>query len=691
MSARALESSTFAPLCLSLWLLACPSSTPAPEGARSDAADPQTMANDTADSDRPAPHPAAARPDPHSYSRPDRVRVTHLGLSWVVDFDAKMLTGDAVLLLDRVEPDEPVMLDSRGLDIKHVYAATLGDEAKPGAHGVPELATAAVRESAAFVETKWTREPGDPDGPDLGEPIRVELPHGANAIKITYATRPDATGLQWLAPEQTAGKRQPFLYSQSQAIHARSWIPTQDGPGVRTTWDAEVVVDGPMTAVMAAEQLGAVPVPEGESAGDNRTFRFVMPQPVPAYLIALGVGDLERAEVGERTAVWADPTVVAAAAHEFADMEAMLGSAEELYGEYAWGRYDVLVLPPAFPFGGMENPRLTFATPTILAGDRSLVSLIAHELAHSWSGNLVTNQTWGDMWLNEGFTVYFERRIVEAIYGRPQSEIEAVIGKRELMVELTDPEQLGEQPEFQRLNADLVGIDPDDYFSGVPYEKGYLFLRALEQTYGREVFDAFLRGWFEGHRFGSVSTEDFLDYAGKQLIAEHQPVEGASEPDLAAWVDGAGLPESAPEPESAVLPEVEAQAKAFAAGELEAKKIASKGWSPWLWLHFLRSLPESLTAEQMAELDAAHALTESTNAEIVGQWLVLAAANRYEPAYSRMETFLITVGRRKFLTPIYRALVQTEDGKAQAREIYAKARDGYHAISRGTLDGIVEL
>ncbi len=642
--------------------------------------------------------PARERPDPHSFSRPDQVRVTHVGLSWVVDFDAKTLTGDAILLLDRVDPKAPLILDSRDLDIKQVYAANLGDAAKAGEHGVPELASKATREHPSFAEVEWRSETNEKTGEtgdlDLGTALIISLPPEADTVKITYATRPDATGLQWLSPAQTAGKAQPFLYSQSQAIHARSWIPSQDSPGVRTSWDAEVIVDTPLTAVMAAEQLGPVApeqvAPEqGAPVERTRSFRFVMPQAVPAYLIALGVGDLERAQIGARTAVWADPTVVAAAADEFADMEAMLSSAEELYGDYAWGRYDVLVLPPAFPFGGMENPRLTFATPTILAGDRSLVSLIAHELAHSWSGNLVTNATWGDMWLNEGFTVYFERRIVEAIYGRAQSEIEATIGKRELIEEISDPEQLGDRPDFQILDADLVGVDPDDYFSGVPYEKGYLFLRGLEEAYGRPVFDAFLLGWFEGNRFGSVSTEDFITYAETELRAKHQLPEGRTAPDFEIWLRTPGLPEDAPEPTAEILAEVEAQAQAFASGERKAKAITSKKWSPWLWLHFLRSLPDSLSVEQMTALDDAHHLTESSNAEIVGQWLVLAATARYEPAFPRMETFLIEVGRRKFLTPIYRALANTEEGETQAIRIYAKARPGYHSISRGTIDGIV--
>ena len=514
----------------------------------------------------------AAGPDPHSYSRPDQVRVRHVGLNWVVDFDAETLTGDAILLLDRKDPDAALILDSRDLDIKEVYTTTL----KPdnGEHGVPELAIDAIRSSASWAEASYEIGPSDAS---FGAPITIELPPGVDAVKLTYATRPGATGLQWLAPAQTAGKKAPFLYSQSQAIHARSWIPGQDSPGVRTTWDAIVVVDKRFTAVMAAEQLGEMPEMPDKGKSDTHRFRFVMPQPVPAYLIALAAGEIERREIGPRTAVYADPAVVEVAANEFADMEKMLESAEGLYGDYAWGRYDVLVLPPAFPFGGMENPRLTFVTPTLLAGDRSLVAVIAHELAHSWSGNLVTNRTWGDLWLNEGFTVYFERRIVEHIFGAERASIEAVIGKRELIEELTDPELLGDKPEFQKLAQDLRGIDPDESFSSVPYEKGALLLQALELAYGREVFDEFLRAWFSTHAFGTVATSDFIDFVGIELSGKHPVLPGQTAPNLAEWIDGVGLPKDAPEPVAPALDAVEAEANAFARARQDRQAADHEG------------------------------------------------------------------------------------------------------------------
>lgn len=616
-----------------LWLLvgvAC-ATTPPPVNAPPAAADAVTAVD-----------------DPHSYSEPWKVAVTHVGLDLAVDFARQVLSGRADLTLDRQPGADTLILDSKGLTI---HGVTLDDGE----------------------ETTYALGAADPT---LGSPLSIALGPDTEVVHVEYETSPDAAALQWLTPEQTAGGRHPFLFSQCQAILCRTIIPLQDTPSVRITYDATLRVPSELLAVMSAEN------PTEKNA--TGVYTFSMPQPIPAYLLALAVGDLEFRSMGPRTGVYAEPSVVEAAADEFAETEEMVEAAERLYGPYRWGRYDILVLPPSFPFGGMENPRLTFATPTILAGDRSLVALIAHELGHSWSGNLVTNADWDDFWLNEGFTVYVERRLMEALRGRDYSEMLAALGRQDLEATIAE---LGPDSPDTHLHLDLAGRDPDEGMTDVAYEKGYLFLRTIEEAVGRQRWDAFLRGWFDRHAFEPSTSELFLAELESELL-EPAGVDPATI-GLDRWVHGPGLPANAPEPQTAAFAEVEAELAAWLAGEA-AQEVATADWTTHEWLHFLRGLPEELSVEQLTELDEAFGFTESGNSEILTAWLLVAIANEYRAADAALEEFLTTVGRRKFLDPLYRALAATPEGRARAREIYRRARAGYHSVSQGTIDEILE-
>lgn len=595
----------------------------------------------------------AAAADVHSYAHPEHVRVKHVDLDLTIDFNRQRLYGSATLTVVRTSADhsQSLVLDSRGLQI---------ERAETSANGV------------AFRPTHF--EVGKEDA-ILGSPVTVTLPADATAVRVHYATGPNASGLQWLSREMTTGKRQPFLFTQSEAIHARSWIPLQDSPAIRVTYSARVRTPPGLLAVMSAENDPADP-----RTGEHR---FEMRQPIPPYLIALAVGDLAFRPIGKRTGVYAEPGVVDSAATEFADLERMVEAVERLYGPYRWGRYDVLVLPPSFPFGGMENPRLTFLSPTILADDKSLVSLLAHELAHSWSGNLVTNATWGDFWLNEGFTVYLERRIVEAVYGKARADMEAVLGRRSLARELADL-KLSDQV----LHIDLVGRDPDDALTDVAYEKGALFLTHLEATVGRERFDQFLKGYFDHFAFRSVTTAEFAAYLREHLLAG-EPASAAKVP-VDEWLYKPGVPGSAPTVRADLFAAVERQAKAWADGTVAAKDLKTSEWSTQEWLHFLEELPAALPPGRMKELDDAFKLTDRTNAEIAFQWLLLAVRHGYEPAYPRLERFLMGQGRRKFLKPLYEELAKTPAGLDRARRIYAVARPTYHPIAVATVDAILK-
>ena len=591
--------------------------------------------------------------DAHSYSNPQAVRVRHVDLDWNVLFDQKILRGTATLTIERAANggNQPLMLDTRDLKIAKVETSADGSR---------------------FAPTKFTVGAADKI---LGAPLTVQLPANAKSVRIHYSTSPLASGLQWLEPSQTAGKKTPFMFSQAQAIHARSFIPLQDSPQVRVTYTARVRTPANLLAVMSAEG-------NAQTAARTGDYRFRMTRAIPPYLIAIAVGDLQFRSLGTRTGVYSEPAMLEKSAYELADTEKMVEATERLFGAYRWGRYDILVLPPSFPFGGMENPMLTFATPTILAGDRSLVSLVAHELAHSWSGNLVTNATWRDFWLNEGFTTYLERRIVEAVYGAPRREMEATLGRRSLEEELSEM-----QPRDQILHVDLKGRDPDEGFTGVPYEKGALFLRHLEETVGREKFDRFIRNYFDSHAFQSITTETFVDYLQKNLIAQNPQISRA---DVDQWIYQAGLPQSAPRPASDAFAKVEAQAKNYASGKLAAKDVQTRAWTTQEWLHFLKTLPPNLGAKRMSELDRAFDLTARGNSEIAFQWLMMAIRNNYAPADARLEEFLTTIGRRKFVRPLFAELVKTPAGAKRAGEIYAKARPGYHPITAASIDEVLK-
>ncbi|MFO7893252.1 MAG: M1 family metallopeptidase [Longimicrobiales bacterium] len=591
--------------------------------------------------------------DPHSYANPNEARVTHVALDLTADFDTETLAGAATLDIERTAAASEIVLDTRALEIE------------------------AVRAPGTGASLEW--ELGESD-PILGRPLRVSLPPDVDRIEVAYRTTDGAAAVQWLDPAQTSSGA-PFLFTQGQAILTRTWIPTQDSPGVRQTYSATITVPAGLVAVMSAEMLTA----EGEPADGGVRYAFRLDRPIPPYLIALGIGDLAFREVGPRTGVWAEPSVVAAAAYEFGEMEDMLEAAEALYGPYRWGRYDVLVLPPSFPFGGMENPRLTFATPTILAGDRSLVSLIAHELAHSWSGNLVTNATWSDFWLNEGFTVYFENRIMEAVYGEEYARMLEHLGRTGLRTEI-EGELGGYASSETILHLDLVGRDPDAGMTAIAYDKGAAFLRTIESVVGKERFDAFLRQYFDTFAFQPMTTERFLAYLDENLLRENDEWREAIRP--RQWVYEPGLPDNVPAVESEVFAFAAEQADAFAAGAAPSS-LKTEGWSTHEWLHFLQSLPRDLSEARLRALDAEFGLTEGGNSEILFEWLRLAIANRYEPAFDALEDFLIRQGRRKFLRPLYQDLAATAWGTELAEGIYAEARPMYHAISRNSIDEVL--
>lgn len=590
-----------------------------------------------------------AAADQHSYANLDQVVSTHLYLDLDIDFKDKELKGFVEHQLKWLDPNSrTLVLDTRDLEVDKVMYQN--------AQGKWHKASFTLGKRDAVKGAKLT----------------INLAQQAKKVRVYYNSLPQASGLQWLTPEQTASKTQPFMYSQSQAIHARSWMPVQDTPAMRVTYNARIHTPKDVRAVMSADNSGAL-IKDGD-------YSFSMPQAIPPYLIAIGAGNLEYKAMSDQTAIFAEPTILDASVAEFNDTQAMINKTNAMYGDYAWGRYDLLMLPPSFPFGGMENPRLSFITPTVVAGDKSLVNLIAHELAHSWSGNLVTNATWEDLWLNEGFTSYVENRIMEEVFGRERAVMEQALDVASLKKQL----KTIDAPDT-RLRLELNGRDPDDAFSGVPYIKGQLFLIYLEEKFGREVFDQFLRDYFSAFSFKSLTTKEFIEYLNTHLLEKYPSIVSLDK--VKEWIYQPNLPADAPNPTSDAFIKVDANSQAWLKGEVALADLPTKAWTVHQWLHFINNLPRDLSQEKMQALDKQFNFTNSTNAELAFAWYMLAVGNGYQAVYPALEQHLSSIGRRKLIVRLYQALI--ENGKKDwAQRVYNNARPTYHPLAQGTIDAL---
>jgi len=586
--------------------------------------------------------------DYFSFANTEQFITRHLALDLTVDFNAEQLRGHVILHMEMTDPESSeIILDSRGLHIQGVTVALPDGENLPAKFRFGEA------------------------DPVLGTPLIISLPAGFEPkpefqVRIEYATGENASALQWLPPELTAGGKHPFMFTQSQAIHARSWVPVQDTPAVRITYEATIHTPKNLLAVMSANNNPLTP--------RSGKYHFEMPQPIPSYLLALAVGNIFFAPLGEQTGVYTEPEVLDAATFEFANTQEMLDTASEMFGPYQWGRYDLLVLPPSFPYGGMENPRLSFITPSLLAGDHSLVSVIAHELAHSWSGNLVTNGTWRDGWLNEGMTSYLEARLMEVLYGKARVDEENVLGYKELLLNFDRI-----IPERQALAPPFPSGDPDDFQGTIHYHKGQLLLQYLENAVGREAFDEFLATYFDEFEFQTITTEIFLEFLDDKLLQANK--DKVSREQVEQWLYEPGLPADAPKPHSETLDQAASLAVAWAQGEVELDEIPLADWSPQGAVHFINSLPRDLSEEQLGRLDKAFGFSDTRNAEIGRTWFIQVAERQYRPAYEKLEQHLNRYGRTRLVAPVYRALAENGSDMQLAQEMFANARGSYHPIT----------
>lgn len=590
----------------------------------------------------------AAVTDEHSYSKPELAVVKHLDLDIKVDFDTQTISGKASWLIDNVSKGNEIIFDENTLNITKV---TLGDDEK---------------------ETKFEL------GKDVefhGKPLHITIEPTTTKVNIYYSTTKDAVALQWLKPEQTADKKKPFLFSQGESVWSRTWIPCQDSPGIRFTYNAKVTVPKDLLAVMSAVNP--------QKKNDTGVYTFKQDKAIPSYLMAIAVGDIEFQSIDNRTEVYAEPSMLKKSAWEFAELGKMVVAAEKLYGPYRWGRYDVLVLPPSFPYGGMENPNLTFLTPGVIAGDRSLTSLLAHELGHSWSGNLVTNATWDDIWLNEGFTTYVEHRIGEAIFGEKEFEMQNVITRKELVDNVAE---YGDTSPDTRLKVSLTGRNPDDGISMIPYVKGYAFLRVIENAVGREKFDVFIKNYFDAHAFKSITTEDFLKYYNENLIKGDKAL--ADKIKAEDWIYKPGIPSNITPVSSADFDAIDKIQKSWRETGVAglSKKITTTAEKQ----HFIDHLPADITAKEMEAIDNEFNFTNGGNFIIKRQWFVQAISHQYKAANPAIEQFLIGSSRTGSVMMLYKEMAKTPEGKVWANKIFDKAKSGYHATTVQAVEGVLK-
>jgi len=573
--------------------------------------------------------------DPASYADLTQGKIKHIDFRIGVNFSTRTLDVEA-----RYQLQEPVQgslyLDTFKIDLKSAHT---------DAH-----------------ELEWKF---DTEDDVLGKRLHLKGLKGDSTFTLTFRTSPESRALQWLKASQTAGGTYPFLFSQCQSVHARSVFPCQDTPSVRFTYSAEVEVPQGLVAAMAAEQTGV------QKESGLTLFRFTMPQPIPSYLFALAVGNLAFRELGPRTGIYAEPETIEAAAWEFAENELKMNEAEKLLGPYLWGRYDVLILPPSFPYGGMENPRLTFLTPTVILGTRGYTFLITHELAHAWTGNLVTNATWQDFWLNEGWTTYAETRITEVLEGKDVADLHAVYDEKRLIAVM---EQVGMDSPYSALKLPPDEKDADRFSTIIPYYKGCYFLQECEYVVGRERFDEFIQKYMARFQFQSLTTEAFLDFLKTELPEAFEKV------NVQQWIYEPGLPEERRKPKSHLHEEVERALDDYRQGNKPTREQIGN-WHRYQILSFLQGLPRKISIEDCQYFEDILELEKRNDVSFFYHFFLIAIASGYQVVLPRVEQFVEKIGRMLYVLPVVRAMSEAEWSRGYIRPLLERVRDRHHQIT----------
>ncbi|CAB5388002.1 unnamed protein product [Rhizophagus irregularis] len=572
--------------------------------------------------------------DPSTLSNINEIQTSHIGLNLRVDFEHKILDGSVTLRLITIADNvNKVILDTKSLIIKSV-----SQDGK-------QLKFNLNNEIDCFGAT--------------GLHIELEKPLATGTkfeLEISYNTTIQGTAIQWLEPSQTVGKKHPYLFTQCQEIHARSLLPCQDTPCFKITYSANIQVPHPLRALMSAISVGEEEINDDKS----KLYKFEQKVKIPSYLIALAVGNLAGKEIGPRSTVWSEPEVVQDAAWEFEDTEKFIAIGEKLLTPYEWKKYDLLVLPASFPFGGMENPCLTFITPALIAGDRSLVDVVAHEVAHSWTGNLVTAANWEHFWLNEGWTI-------GGCY------------------------RFGEDNPLTALQPVLKGIDPDDAFSRVSYEKGYNFLYHIQQVVGGpEFFEPYMKAHIEEFAGKSIITDDWKNflYSFMEKTFGSAKKDALDKIDWNGWLHSPGMPPLKNEFDQTLSEECNKLAerwnlarnnenfKEFSPADIEKFTTLQK-------MAFLDRLLEfpPFPHSSIVAMDKAYNFTTVRNVEVCYRWQKVCLLAEYEPMFPHVVKFVTQQGRMKYVRPLYRMLKNTKKGSDLAKKTFTENKSFYHPIA----------
>ncbi|KAL8951086.1 MAG: hypothetical protein Q9222_002926 [Ikaeria aurantiellina] len=587
--------------------------------------------------------------DPNTLSNYNDFRTTNTVANFEIDFERKRLKGNVILQLDSINDIETkdIILDTSHL---HIDDVSLKGETL----------------------SEWQLLPrSEPYGSPLKISIDKAVEKGKSIeLDIKVQTTEKCTALQWLTPAQTSNKKHPYMFSQCQAIHARSLFPCQDTPDVKSTFEFNirsplpVIASGLPTGVVSDSQTS-----DDKDAAAPKTplYTFTQSLPIPSYLFALASGDIATALIGPRSTVATGPDELQASQWELSSStETFIRTAESLIYPYAWTTYNVLILPPSFPYGGMENPVYTFATPTIISGDRQNVDVIAHELSHSWSGNLVSNASWEHFWLNEGWTTYLERRIQMGVHGGGEAyrDFSSIIGWKALEDSV---EQFGtKDEEYTKLVIDLQGKDPDDAFSSVPYEKGFHFLYYLEKLVGMSKWDKFIPHYFTKYRGKSLDSYEFkstlLEYFEKDNQVSKKLTE---EVDWDAWFYKPGLPPK-PEFDTSMVDVCYALAEKWKSFHdspegttMDSFEPSSKDIEGWaanqivVFLERIQSLDTPLSKSAVHTMGETYGFIKSMNVEIVSRYLAVGLVAKSEEVMEPTAVLLGRVGRMKFVRPLY--------------------------------------